>query len=176
MFANGIPTSQPKSRLDKVNPMANSKFTANENEWQPLPAGTLNELASRLKTQRRLRLASQFGGVACVVIAAIGLSLFSASRTASMKEPNFGGITCTEVRRVMMDLAANPPAPDVEQRVQEHLRQCPACQKFMQGMQTMSNASTVQHAASCPICLQRQKPSIPARSTPTSEMLVSSAR
>ena len=114
--------------------MTQTNSTADD--WTPIPPGSLLALASRLKTRRQMRLVGRVGVVAGVVVAAIGLSLFSMSPTSSMQEPNFGGITCTEVHRVMPDVIADRANPDVLRRVQDHVRQCAACQKLMQNMQT----------------------------------------
>jgi hypothetical protein len=49
-------------------------------------------------------------------------------------EPNFGGITCTEVRANAMQYMAGNLEADLTQRISVHLEQCPDCQRFWKEM------------------------------------------
>jgi len=92
-----------------------------------MPAGTLKTFAFRLKLWRRIQITLLIGIILTGVLTAV-LPYFHITTPISLLfDSDFGGITCTEVRRV---LASNDkPTPDVQQKMQEHLLSCRACQK-----------------------------------------------
>lgn len=126
--------------------------------WIPCPAGSLGQFARREKTRQRRRFLVQASGVA-TVLALGGGAGFWALRPRGMSEPNFGGVTCTEVRANARAMMAGTLPDDLMQKIQTHLGQCVACQEFLKkwkvdaGGQSMSSASLVhREPCGCPQC------------------------
>ena len=101
--------------------------------WMPCPRGSLGQFARREKTRQRRRFLVKASGVAAVVALSGGVG-FWALRPRGMSEPNFGGVTCTELRGNAMAMMAGTLPDDLMQKIQVHLSQCADCQTFLEKM------------------------------------------
>lgn len=126
--------------------------------WIPCPAGSLGQFARREKTRQRRRFLVKASGVAAVVALSGGVG-FWALRPRGMSEPNFGGVTCTEVRSNAMAMMAGTLPADLMQKIQTHLRQCDECQAFLEKMKTDAGGKSMTSASpahrepcGCPQC------------------------
>lgn len=126
--------------------------------WKPCPPGTLGQFAHREQTRQRRRFLVKASSVAAVVALGGGVG-FWALRPRGMSEPNFGGVTCTEVRSNAMAMMAGKLPDDLMQKIQTHLSQCVECQAFLKKMQADAGAMKMSSAAehhrepcACPQC------------------------
>ena len=103
-----------------------SKSIRNPN-WQPMPAGTLKALAFRLKLRRRIQVGLLAGIILTGILAIILPQLDITTPLSPLFDSNYGDITCTEVRRALA--SKGKVSPEVQQKMQEHLLNCRACQK-----------------------------------------------
>ena len=103
-----------------------SETRHHEDVWQPCPPGALPQFAHTHRAQSRrhvlLKLASMSG--VALLLAAVGLVLVRNDAS----EPNFGGITCSEVRRQAADYRAGHLNADLSSKISIHLEQCAECQ------------------------------------------------
>lgn len=126
--------------------------------WIPCPRGSLGEFARREKTRQRRRFLVKASGVATVLALGGGVG-FWALRPRGMAEPNFGGVTCSEVRGNAMAMMSGTLPDDLVQKIQVHLSQCPDCQAFLEKMKadaggkSMSATSPAhREPCDCPQC------------------------
>lgn len=126
--------------------------------WIPCPRGSLGQFARREKTRQRRRFLVKASGVAAVVALSGGVGFWTL-RPRGMSEPNFGGVTCTEVRTNAMAMMAGTLPEDLMQKIQVHLSQCADCQEFLEKMkadasgQSMSATSPGhREPCDCPHC------------------------
>lgn len=126
--------------------------------WIPCPAGSLGQFARREKTRQRRRFLVKASGVAAVVALGGGVG-FWALRPSGMSEPNFGGVTCTEVRSNAMAMMAGTLPADLLQKIQTHLSQCGECQAFLEKMKADAGGKSMTSASpahrkpcGCPQC------------------------
>lgn len=101
--------------------------------WMPCPRGSLGQFARREQTRQRRRFLVKASSVAAVVVLGGGVGFWAFGPRGS-SEPNFGGVTCTEVRTNAMAMMAGTLPADLMQRIQTHLSQCPDCQEFLKKM------------------------------------------
>ncbi len=72
---------------------------------------------------------------------------FWALRPRGMSEPNFGGITCTEVRSNAMAMMAGTLPADLLQKIQTHLSQCVECQTMLEKMKADAGGKAMSSAS-----------------------------
>lgn len=94
-------------------------------DWAPCPPGKIVHLGQKLRKQRQrrvfLRTATMLTGAA-----AIGAGTWL-SWTMLGREPNYGGVTCSEVQRLGADYAKGNLDEAVKNLVRQHLARCPKC-------------------------------------------------
>lgn len=126
--------------------------------WMPCPRGSLGQFARREQTRQRRRFLVKVSGVAAVVALGGGVGFWTL-RPPGRSEPNFGGVTCTEVRTNAMAMMAGTLPAELMQKIQTHLSQCPECQEFLKKMR--ANAGNLKVSAAdarhrepcgCPQC------------------------
>jgi hypothetical protein len=125
--------------------------------WTPCAAGALQTLARRLKVRRRLHGIIRAAGVAVVLLCVTALSVWSVGLLRGEREYHFGGIACHEVRANLDAFATGALSDELTERIEIHLKQCPACQEVMKQMNE-PQISTVSRQAtnfSCPRCRAR---------------------
>lgn len=71
---------------------------------------------------------------AVTVLVLFGFGSWAASRWHEPQEYYFGGIACSEVRAHLDGFATGGLPASLRDRIDAHLRQCPACQSLMQEM------------------------------------------
>jgi len=104
--------------------------------WQACAPGTLGGFAARARGRRRLRGIGQAAG-AVVLLAAVGLTVWSVSRPGGQRDNRFGGIACSDVHANIEAYKKGLLPPDLTERIRVHLAECPACQEAMKAMKKM---------------------------------------
>lgn len=99
----------------------------------PCPRGSLGKFARREQSRQRRRFLVKASSMAAVVALGSGVGFWTL-RPRGMSEPNFGGITCTEVRSNAMEMMAGTLPNDLMRKIQTHLSECGACQAFLEKM------------------------------------------
>ena len=106
--------------------------------WKPCEIGLIGEFAQRLKNRRRVILTAQIAGGAALGGALLALLLtvmpdiFSAR--GSVKDFNYGGITCSEVQsRADAYIRGELDEPTVV-KISAHLKECPLCSVLIDRM------------------------------------------
>lgn len=127
-----------------------------QDDWTPCPAGTLTGLKRRLHRTRRAerawRLAAQ-ASVLLVVVAAVWVFTQTGGGRGTA-EYDFGGITCTEVHRLLPKYMQGEVEPTIAEKIKLHLAECPRCQELVRqmGPQLMPQTSASRPAGACPHC------------------------
>lgn len=102
--------------------------------WEPCPTGALTQFARDQHGRRRRALFVKYGSLSVLALALIAVGgLVFVQRWS--QEPNFGGLTCSEVRRHASELRAGALSEDLAAQVQAHLRMCPDCRSNWESMQ-----------------------------------------
>jgi hypothetical protein len=114
--------------------------------WIPCPRGSLGQFARREKTRQRRRFLVKASGIAAVVALSGGVG-FWALRPRGMSEPNFGGVTCTEVRTNAMAMMAGTLPSDLLHKIQTHLSQCGECQAMLEKMKADAGGKSMTSAS-----------------------------
>lgn len=114
--------------------------TANrpDDDWQACPPGRLTEKVRNHRSTVRRRKVFQAVGYACALVLAVGVGTWVGERLRGAPEPNFGGITCSEVRQNMDAYAHHQLDAEVTERMEIHLRDCPACRELKRQMENGS--------------------------------------
>ena len=103
--------------------------------WQPCPPGEFGRIAGRLKRKRRLRAALRAAPIATLLLVGVG-SIWLRFGAPFLQNPDangeyhYGGITCTELHRVVPALKAGTLDDATLARVRRHLELCPHCTPF----------------------------------------------
>ncbi|MCA9080354.1 MAG: zf-HC2 domain-containing protein [Planctomycetaceae bacterium] len=97
-------------------------------DWTPCPPGMLQNLAGDLRRQHQWQRLRRNSGIAALVLVGCltAWTLFPRSR-----ESNYGGVTCTEVKQATPSYLARELTSTWMQQIDEHLRHCPRCQKYV---------------------------------------------
>ena len=103
-------------------------------QWQPCPPGEIGRMANRLQRTRRLSLipradrrsprSCSSASLASTCEVAVSLARLNSG------EFDYGGITCTEIHRVLPGLKAGTLDDETLARVREHIEKCPLCKAF----------------------------------------------
>lgn len=122
--------------------------------WASCPRGTLRGYARRVQSGRRHRLIARTAVAGLVVVCVAGLANWAVDDWLGGREYHFGGIACHKVRANLDAYFANTLPPDVSERIDAHLRQCPDCQELMRNMKAMhvSLLHLPPSQCSCPRC------------------------
>jgi hypothetical protein len=112
--------------------------TANrpDDHWQACPPGRLTEKVRSHRSAVRRRKIVQAVGYACALVLAVGVGTWVGERIGGAPEPNFGGITCSAVRQNMDAYAHHQLDADVAERMDVHVRECPACRELKRQMES----------------------------------------
>lgn len=131
-------------------------------DWKPCPPGSLVGFAGHERTRQRRRFLAKASGVAAVLLL-VGSAVVLNWRPARLAEPNFGGITCTEVRANAAQYMAGRLEADLAQQISLHLEQCPHCQRFWlemasetMGQVSLSTPLRSSETCGCEACRPRQ--------------------
>ncbi len=101
-------------------------------DWTACPPGEIARLAGRLRRRSRRRLFLRAGAIAAAAgVAAAGVWVLRLGFDPKPEpEPNFGGITCTEARKLAEAYVKNELPPASRERVRQHISQCPHCAPY----------------------------------------------
>lgn len=118
--------------------------TSDDAEWKPCPAGTLPRFAKQQRSRVFRRQLLQTGGVASVAFLVGGVSYlqFFRSTPGPIAEPNYGGVTCTEVRKNAREYLVGSLAEKRMWQFQKHLEECANCQAAFREMSTAMTSAT----------------------------------
>jgi len=109
-------------------------------DWQTCPPGTLSEFAGKQKHLERRRFLMKTGGIASGLLLAAGVGFYT-YRQNSRNEYEFGGITCTEVRKNAPLLMAGTLDESIIRKIDIHLSKCPNCPEYMEQMKLETRMS-----------------------------------
>jgi len=110
-------------------------------DWQTCPPGTLSEFAGKQKHLERRRFLMKAGGIAGGLLLAAGVGVYS-YRQNSRNEYEFGGITCTELRKNAPLLMAGTLDESIIRKIDIHLSKCPNCPEYMGKMKSQMELET----------------------------------
>ena len=104
-------------------------------DWGPCPQGELTRVAGRLQRQRSLRRVARVAAITTVTLVALAgiVVLFVPEATGWLFHPgefHYGGISCSEIQRLLPELKAGTLDEKTMARVRVHLDKCPHCQTF----------------------------------------------
>lgn len=102
--------------------------------WTDCAPGTLSELSRNLHRARRRKTIRRVG-TPLLVIALVGLGVWSVNAPTGPSEFTFGGICCSEVQLKLPQYAAGGLERDERRAVGTHLERCPICQEKLRAMQ-----------------------------------------
>jgi hypothetical protein len=123
-------TDRNDNKSDKSYEMKMNDQTKSNDQWQPCPKGTLAEYADR-----QVRMSSHrrwAAGIGITAIALLAIFLVNSFQPISPSgEPNYGGITCTQVRLNLSSYTSGSVESSTGRRIADHLRQCPTCQQLV---------------------------------------------
>jgi len=114
-------------------------------DWEPCQPGFLSAISQQAKARRRRRAALFAGPAAVAVLAAVVVGGWGTGLWFAPQENYFGGIACHEVQENLARFVAHNLPEELTQRVEAHLRECPACQKLLQQMQNNQAATAPYH-------------------------------
>ncbi len=139
-----------------------SKSNTNIDDWMPCSPGSLSAFAGQERTRQRRVFLSRAAGASAAVLIAISAGYFAFDPSHS-KEPNFGGVTCSIVRKNAPQFMAGKLDPSLTEQIRIHLEQCPDCQRFWKEMagKAMAQVSLqtplrYPESCGCEDCRQRQ--------------------
>jgi len=102
-------------------------------DWDPVTPGSLNGLASRIRSRRRRRIVAKvLVPVAAIILFASLLPFLANSSTDS--QSNYGGIACSEVRSNLNSFIAKDLDQERMGAIAAHLRECRQCRQRMEAM------------------------------------------
>lgn len=111
--------------------MTHNNPTANHVEWHPMPAGTLIRFAFQRKLRQWAILSAQIGIIVLAVIVIVGIRMSTMPHGSFIpRDTAYGGITCTQARQLSASMAQQSEA--VQNRIQNHLQNCPNCRAAAQ--------------------------------------------
>lgn len=121
-------------------------MTAKSDEWRPCPRGTLTGLSRQLKQRQRVRQLQKTVGTVAVLLLAVGVGVLwlpqqPTMQRPTMREPSYGGITCSEVQRVLPEVASGTLEQETLTKVEQHLAECPHCAELARRMKAGSVAT-----------------------------------
>lgn len=118
--------------------------------WEPCPSGTLQNLASRLRANRRRAQAVRLSLVTSLVF---GTGVVLWSTYSKPVEYDFGGIVCSEVRQISKDYLGGHLALELTHKIDAHLLECPNCKPLMDAMRNelSLSAKRLRSSGSAPV-------------------------
>ena len=123
-------TDRNDNKSDKSYEMKMNDQTQSHDQWQPCPKGTLAEYAERqVRMSSQRRWAAGIGITAMALLAIFFINSYQPSGPSG--EPNYGGITCTQVRLNLSSYNSGSVESSTGRRIADHLRQCPICQQLV---------------------------------------------
>ena len=148
--------SEEKSTMTEKNP---------NDQWLDCPDGVLASMVA--ERQRTAQRRSTRRILASTAIVAVGIAVvgISVSRGPFRRDYRFGGITCTQVRRLMPAYEEGQLDPDVRQQIATHLTECPECgpESFVQLRTTTPQLQAPTHRTRYAAVVREGDVSNPAR-------------
>jgi hypothetical protein len=104
--------------------------------WENSPPGEVRRLRQRLRGRRRRRAFLRAAATAAAGLFVTGGGLALWWGLVRPREYDYGGITCSEVRRLAEDYRMGKLAAAERERVRVHLARCPHCKLFFERMRS----------------------------------------
>lgn len=118
--------------------MGGTMHSESETQWEPCPHGTIVQMVSSIKTRCRRR---QAGRVAVMSLMLVGIGVAGWLMTTQQSEYEYGGIVCSEVRRLAPGYLSGKLDEDTSRQIAVHLSLCPTCGPTMQEMRESMHVS-----------------------------------
>jgi predicted anti-sigma-YlaC factor YlaD len=122
-----------------------------ENEWSPCPPGDLQRMAKSMRARSSRRATLRAAGAAAAAVSVILLSIVGVQYLqgdGAAGDMYFGGISCTDVRRLAPDYMAGHVGEQDGARIRAHLAECPMCQDFLKKIQPQGAGAADQTSVS----------------------------
>jgi hypothetical protein len=111
---------------------------SSDSGWTACPPGEIERLAVRLRNRRRRRLFLR-AGAAVAAAAVVGAGAWLVRGWFDRKrEPNFAGITCTEVRKLAEAYLKDDLSTATREQVRQHISQCGHCASYFRALAAKS--------------------------------------
>ncbi len=95
--------------------------------WAACPEGGLQQLVDELHARRRREFLKRLASTATVVVALGAGGYVAAGWLRQAMEYRYGGLTCSEVRRLAADYHAKRLDLETTRKMTIHLKKCPRC-------------------------------------------------
>jgi len=132
---------------------------AQSDAWQPCQGGELQQLADRQRRQGLRRATAIYGGAVAAIVALVVVGVFALQAMQNGGEYHYGGIACTDVKKVLRDYASGKLAAedaDKARQIKIHLEKCPACgplyREMIQPTARRGHSPDLRAVRHCPCC------------------------
>ncbi len=139
-----------------------SKPNTTIDDWKPCSPGSLSAFAGQERTRQRRVFLTRAAGASAAVLVALSAAYFAFGPSHS-KEPNFGGVACSLVRKNAPQYMAGKLDPGLTEQIRIHMEQCPDCQRFWKemsrqpmGQVSLSRPPRNPEDCDCEVCRDRQ--------------------
>ena len=95
--------------------------------WHKAPPGTVAHIGSKLRSRRRRRSFLRAAGATAAALIVGGGGLVFRRYGLPGRENDFGGIRCSEVKRLTKAYMMGEVQEPIRSRMAEHLDRCPKC-------------------------------------------------
>lgn len=105
------------------------------NDWSPCESGEVHRMVARLRTRDRNRTAAMGASGALFLVMAGFLGAWTFGLLPP-SDPTYGGIACSDVRRLGAQYMAGALDDATARKIREHLEQCPECPRIFEQMRS----------------------------------------
>lgn len=109
---------------------AMSDQPANQDDWQPCPAGQIRGMIRRLRSERRQRAFRRVAAPAAIVLVVVFAGFYAAESQPGGRLFRPGGLTCSDVQEHLPAYAAGKTTPELSRKLEEHLAHCAHCREM----------------------------------------------
>ncbi|MEX0704594.1 MAG: zf-HC2 domain-containing protein [Planctomycetales bacterium] len=102
-------------------------------DWPPCESGEIRSMVDRVRMRRRNRI-TLTGACAALLLVAFGFFGAWSSGLLPPTEPSFGGVACSEVRRLGEQYMMGTLDEATAWKIRAHLEQCPECPRIFEQM------------------------------------------
>lgn len=101
--------------------------------WTPCAAGTIRELAQRLRAAQRRRTIFRVGRVLAIV-AVLTTSAWAANGLLRYRDQHPGSLSCAEVRANLVAYRAGELPKTISENIARHLTTCTTCRRLWKSL------------------------------------------
>ena len=112
-----------------------------DESWTSCPAGEVDALSRRLRSQTRMQTARRYG-VRAAAMVVVGVTLFLIARNPGGPESGqkIGGVWCSDVMELAEDYVAGKLDAAVMAQVTAHIDDCPHCREKINELRSGSES------------------------------------